>query len=85
MIEILRTALLRVFEQSNLPYTFDIVLYDHQANEVLRGVIDREGKLLFCVDAGRIIMTVERIRPKAEDYHRVLLRLQTALKRSRSG
>lgn len=77
----IRSTLLEEFEQSNLPYTFDIVLYDHQMNEKLRDAIDREGKLLFCVEAGRSVMTVERIRLKEEDYHRALLRLQTALKK----
>lgn len=76
----IRSTLLEEFEQSNLPYTFDIVFYDHQMNEKLRDAIDREGKLLFCVEAGRSVMTVERIRLKEEDYHRALLRLQTALK-----
>ena len=77
----IRSTLLEEFEQSNLPYTFDIVFYDHQTNEKLRDAIDRGGKLLFCVEAGRSVMTVERIRLKAEDYHRALLRLQTALKK----
>lgn len=77
----IRSTLLEEVEQSNLPYTFDIVLYDHQMNEKLRDAIDREGKLLFCVEAGRSVMTVERIRLKEEDYHRALLRLQTALKK----
>lgn len=77
----IRSTLLEEFEQSNLPYTFDIVFYDHQMNEKLRDAIDREGKLLFCVEAGRSVMTVERIRLKEEDYHRALLRLQTALKK----
>lgn len=76
----IRSTLLEEFEQSNLPYTFDIIFYDHQMNEKLRDAIDREGKLLFCVEAGRSVMTVERIRLKEEDYHRALLRLQTALK-----
>lgn len=77
----IRSSLLEEFEQSNLPYTFDIVLYDHQMNEKLREAIDREGKLLFCMEAGRSVMTAERIRLKVEDYHRALLRLQTALEK----
>ena len=77
----IRSTLLEEFEQSNLPYTFDIVLYDHQMNEKLRDAIDREEKLLFCVEAGRSVMTAEQIRLKAEDYHRALLRLQTALEK----
>ena len=77
----LRGVLQEAFEQSRLPYTFDIVLYDHQMSAKLRDAIDREGKLLFCAEAGRSVMTVEWIRLKAEDYHRALLRLQTALEK----
>ena len=47
----IRSTLLEEFEQSNLPYTFDIVFYDHQTNEKLRDAIDRGGKLLFCVES----------------------------------
>ena len=77
----LRSVLWGAFEQSKLPYTFDIVLYNNQVSKKLRDAIDAEGKLLFCIDEGRRAMTVERIRLKWEDYHRALGRLQTALEK----
>ena len=77
----LRGVLKGAFEQSRLPYTFDIVLYDDLAHGKLRDRIDAEGRLLFCIDKGKRVMTVERIHLKEEDYHRALLRLQTALKK----
>ena len=77
----LRGLLQGAFEQSKLPYTFDIVLYDDLAHGKLRDRIDAEGRLLFCIDKGKRVMTVERIHLKWEDYHRALGRLQTALEK----
>lgn len=77
----LRSVLWGAFEQSKLPYTFDIVLYNNQVSKKLRDAIDAEGKLLFCIDEGRRVMTVERIRLKWEDFHRALGRLQAALEK----
>ncbi len=77
----LRGVLQEAFEQSKLPYTFDIVLYDDLAHGTLRDRIDAEGRLLFCIDKGKCVMTVERIHLKWEDYHRALGRLQTALEK----
>ena len=77
----LRGVLKGAFEQSRLPYTFDIVLYDDLAHGKLRDRIDAEGRLLFCIDKGNRVMTVERIHLKWENYHRALGRLQTALEK----
>lgn len=77
----LRGVLKGTFEQSRLPYTFDIVLYDDLAHGKLRDRIDAEGRLLFCIDKGKRVMTVERIHLKWENYHRALGRLQTALEK----
>ena len=77
----LRSVLWGAFEQSKLPYTFDIVLYDDLAHGKLRDRIDTEGRLLFCIDEGRRVMTVERIHLKWEDYHRALERLDIALEK----
>ena len=68
-------------EASCLPYTFDIVLYGGQHNQRLRDAIDREGKLLLCVEGGRILVTIEQIRLKKEDYHYAFVRLQAALRK----
>lgn len=77
----LRAALLAGFEASRLPYTFDVVLYDGHHNQRLRDAIDREGKLLLCVEGGRILVTIEQIRLKKEDYHHAFVRLQAALRK----
>ena len=77
----LRGVLQEAFEQSKLPYTFDIVLYDDLAHGTLRDRIDAEGRLLFCIDEGERVMTVERVRLKWEDYYRALGRLQAALEK----
>ena len=77
----LRGVLREAFEQSKLPYTFDIVLYEDLAHGTLRNRIDAEGRLLFWIDEGERVMTVEQIRIKAEDYHRACARLQAALEK----
>lgn len=77
----IRGALLSGFEASRLPYTFDVVLYGGQHNQRLRDAIDREGKLLLCVEGGRILVTIEQIRLKKEDYHHAFIRLQDALRK----
>ena len=77
----LRAALLAGFEASRLPYTFDVVLYGGQYNQSLRNAIDREGKLLLCVEGGRIVVTIEQIRLKKENYHHAVIRLQAALRK----
>lgn len=73
--ERLRTAL----EESALPYTFDVALYEDDMNAELRRQIDREGKLLYRVEKEGCIMTVEQVRLKWENYHRALMRLQEVL------
>ena len=77
----IRATLLAAFEASRLPFTFDVVLYGGQYNQKLWDAIDREGKLLLCVEGGRIAVTIEQIRLKAEDYHHAFMRLQAALRK----
>ena len=77
----IRAMLLAAFEASRLPYTFDVVLYGGQYNQSLRNAIDREGKLLLCVEGGRIVVTIEQIRLKKENYHHAVIRLQAALRK----
>ena len=77
----IRATLLAAFEASRLPFTFDVVLYGGQRNQRLRDAIDREGKLLLCVEGGRILVTIEQIRLKKENYHHVFMRLQAALRK----
>ena len=77
----IRAMLLAAFEASRLPYMFDVVLYGGQYNRSLRDAIDREGKLLLCVEGGRIVVTIEQIRLKKENYHHAVIRLQAALRK----
>ena len=77
----IRATLLAAFEASRLPFTFDVVLYGGKHDQRLRDAIDREGKLLLCVEGGRIAVTIEQIRLKKEKYHHAFLRLQTALEK----
>ena len=77
----IRAILLAEFEASRLPYTFDVVLYGGEQNQRLRDVIDREGKLLLCVEGGRLVVTIEQIRLKRENYHHAVIRLQAALRK----
>ena len=77
----IRATLLAAFEASRLPFTFEVVLYCGQHNQRLRDAIDREGKLLLCVEGGRIAVTIEQIRLKKENYHHAFMRLQAALRK----
>lgn len=78
-------SLTEAFEESNLPYTFDIIDYDRQSNENLKKEIDRDGKLLFSVKGGRSIMTDTQLRLKWEDYHRAMDSLRIAVKWERDA
>ncbi|WP_256625851.1 HI0074 family nucleotidyltransferase substrate-binding subunit [Selenomonas ruminantium] len=73
------TKLSIAFEDSSLPYTFDIIDYKRQTNEKLKQAIDRDGKLIFSSAGGTSLMTRIQIEAKKEDYHRALMRLQVAL------
>lgn len=78
-------SLIEAFEDSSLPYTFDIIDYDRQSNENLKKEIDRDGKLLFSVKGGRSIMTDTQLRLKWEDYHRAMDSLRIAVKWERDA
>ena len=56
--ENLVTPLQLDFDQSQLPFTFDLIDYRRQPNQKLKDTIDREGKLLWAVDGkGEWMMT----------------------------
>ena len=78
-------SLIEAFEDSSLPYTFDIIDYDRQSNENLKKEIDRDGKLIFAVKGGRSIMTDTQLRLKWEDYHRAMDSLRIAVKWERDA
>ena len=78
--ENLVTPLQLDFDQSQLPFTFDLIDYRRQSNQKLKDAIDREGKLLWAVDGkGEWMMTKEQLLLKWEDYHKALHRLEIAL------
>lgn len=73
------TKLSVAFDDSKLPYTFDIIDYNRQSNEKLKQAIDQDGILIFSNKGGASIMTKMQIEMKKADYHRALERLQSAL------
>lgn len=68
-------------EDSQLPYTFDVIDYRRQSNEKLKQAIDVDGKLIFYNSGGATVMTKLQIEMKQADYHRALERLQSALQK----
>ena len=82
MTEDIVTDLTIALEQSQLPYTFDIIDYNHQPNQKLKEAIDRDGILLWAKKGdGSIVMTNEILQLKREEYHKALTRLQSALQK----
>ena len=69
------------FDDSKLPYTFDIIDYKRQSNEKLKQAIDTEGKLIYSSEERTSFMKILQIETKQADYHRALERLQSALQK----
>ena len=69
------------FEKSNFPYSVDIINFEN-VGEKLRENIERDGKLLFLTKKGEIIMTIEQVKAKFEDFERALKKLQIALEKN---
>lgn len=69
------------FDDSKLPYTFDIIDYKRQTNEKLKQDIDTEGKLIYSGEGRTRFMKILQIETKQADYHRALERLQSALQK----
>lgn len=65
-------------EDSNVPYTFDVIDYERQVNENLQKAIDQEGKMLFATVGGKYSMTIAQLQMKWEDYHKAMKRLRIA-------
>lgn len=74
------TKLAIAFEDSLLPYTFDVIDYKRQSNEKLKYAIDTEGKLIYS-NKGASVMKKMQIEMKQADYHRALGRLRSALQK----
>lgn len=73
--------LVETMENSLLPYKVDIIDINAAKNEKLTENISRDGKLLFRTEKGVIMMTVEQIKMKLEEYEKAVAKLQAALKK----
>ena len=67
------------FENSDLPYTVDIIDHTLINNNKLLNNIDRDGKLLFVSNEEGNLMTTEELNLKFENYCRACEKLQMAL------
>lgn len=69
------------FEKSNFPYSVDIINFETAGKNLLEN-IERDGKLLFLTKKGEIVMTIEQVKAKFEDFSRALNKLQIALEKN---
>lgn len=69
------------FEKSNFPYSVDIINLETAGENLLEN-INRDGKLLFQTKKGEIIMTIEQVKAKHEDFLRALSKLKIALEKN---
>ena len=72
------------FDSGNFPYTVDIVDVQTAGKNLLRS-IERDGKLLFATYKDGVLMTLEQVKIKQEDFSRALLKLQAALEKDISA
>ena len=80
--EDIRTPMQAALDESQLPYTFDLIDYTNQSNKKLQESIDREGIVLWKTNQeGSPIMAKEQITLKWEEYHKALGRLKIALQK----
>ena len=75
----IQAQLAAAFDATNFPYTTDIIDLATAGENLLRN-IERDGKLLFVSDGGKIFMTLEQIKLKHENFSRALEKLHAALK-----
>lgn len=74
-----QSLLLAAFENSNLPYTVDVINYKSIKNTNLLDNINREGKIIFKSSDEGVLMTTEEMKEKFNDYCRACDKLQSAL------
>ena len=72
------------FDESKFPYNVDIVNFETADKNLLEN-IEREGKLIFLTEKGSVIMTIEQVKAKYEDFARALNKLQIALEKNISA
>ena len=69
------------FEKSNFPYSVDIINFENVGEKLFEN-IERDGKLFFLTKSGEIIMTLEQVKAKHEDFERALKKLKIALEKN---
>lgn len=73
--------LAEALDNSLLPYKADIIDMNAAKNDKLTENISRDGKLLFRTEKGVVLMTVEQIKMKLEEYEKAVAKLEAALKK----
>lgn len=66
------------FDGANFPYTVDIIDLRAAGEDILQS-IERDGKLIFASDKGGVLMTLEQVKFKHENFSRALKKLHAAL------
>lgn len=74
----IQARLAAAFDESNFSLAADIVDLSAAGEKLLQN-IERDGKLLFVSDGGKIFMTLEQIKLKHETFSRALKKLHAAL------
>lgn len=72
------------FETENFPYTTDIINLQTASENLLRN-IERDGKLLFATNEDGVLMTIEQLKLKQENFSRALAKLHAALEKDISA
>lgn len=75
----IHSLLSAAFENSNLPYTVDLIDYNAIKNENLLNNINLDGKIIFTSNNEGVSMSNEKLNEKFEDYCRACEKLQSAL------
>ncbi len=78
-VQPIQASLTAAFENSNLPYTVDIVDFASINNRNLLNNINRDGKIIFTISNEGGLMNLDELKQKFEDYCRACEKLQLAL------
>ena len=78
-VQPIQSLLSAAFENSNLPYTVDIVDFAAINNRNLLQNINRDGKIIFTISNEGGLMNLDELKQKFEDYCRACEKLQLAL------
>ena len=78
-VQPIQSLLSAAFENSNLPYTVDIVDFASINNRNLLNNINRDGKIIFTISNEGDLMNLDELKQKFEDYCRACEKLQLAL------